>query len=305
MPRPNHQYLNQGRVMNYETKAVEVTFEDGTKGEMELQFPIKEKSKVCIVGCASSKDIVPWGDKDTEFWGVNNLYGIELEGAHYDRWFEIHNIWSTPGTDNLIRRGSADFRGQPVLEYLQGLAKLDICIYMQKHWPELIPKSVPLPIEDMVQWFLSKGLPLDQCRYITNTISYEIALAIYLGFKEIQVWGVDMAVGTEYEHQRPSCEFWLGVARGMGINVVIPAQADLLKTRFVYGFEEKQHDLWRDKVEKVRVDMKLKRLRLQQRHAQDEQAIQQYIGGEQVAQELNKLWVNEHSDDLMFTKRGC
>ena len=291
--------------MKFEVKKVPVTYDDGSQGEMEIKFPIKEKEKVYIVGCANSKDIVPWDDKDAEYWGVNNLYGVPLEGAHYDRWFEIHNIWQKPKSEQLIRRGSCDFRGQSILDYVTGLSMIpNCCVYMQKHWPELIPNSVPYPLVDMINWFVNKGFAIDICRYLTNTISYEIALAIYLGFKEIQVWGVDMAVGTEYEHQRPSCEFWLGVAQGMGITVFIPPQADLLKTRFLYGFEEKQQDIFREKVEKARVDLKLKRMKLQHQHDRDAETIQQYIGGEGVASEILKIWSNL-ADDLMFTKRGC
>lgn len=289
--------------MNLESKKVAVTYEDGTQGEMVIQFPVKEKERVYIVGCAASKDIVPWDDKDAEYWGVNNLYGVPLPKAHYDRWFELHNIWQDPKNNKMIRRGVADFRGQTITEYLQGLADLKTSVYMQKHWPNLVPLSVAYPLGEIVKSFTDKGFALDVCRYITNTISYEIILAIYLGFKEIQVWGVDMAVGGEYQNQRPSCEFWLGVAQGMGIKVFIPPQADLLKTRFLYGFEEKQQDVWREKLEKIRVDMKSKRRQLEAKHEQDRAAIQQYVGGEAVVAEVQKIWSNL-ADDLMFQPRG-
>ena len=288
--------------MNYESKKVTVTFEDGTQGEMEMQFPVKEKDKVYIVGCAGTKDIIPWDDKDAEFWGVNNLYGVPLQGAHYDRWFESHNLWNDK-SGKLLRRGKVEFRGQQTMDYMKGLANIGCTIYMQKHWPNLIPLSVPYPIQEIIQWFQAKGLPLDQCRNLTNTISYEIVLAMYLGFKEIQVWGVDMSMGTEWANQRPSCEYWLGVAAGMGIKVVIPSQADLLKTRFMYGFEEKQQDIWAEKMEKIRVDTKVKRMKLEQKHYEDEKAIQQHIGCEQALNEINKIWTNLQ-DDLIFQIRG-
>ncbi len=290
--------------MKYESKTVPVTFEDGTKRELALQFPIKEKEKVYIIGTANTKDIIPWDDKNAEYWGVNNLYGVDLKGMHYDRWFEIHNIWQDPMTKKMLRRGSAEFRGQAVTEYLEGLAKLKCTVYMQKHWPILIPLSIQYPLDDVVNWFVGKGFQTGFCRYLTNTISYEIVLAIYLGFKEIQVWGVDMSAGTEYAGQRPSCEFWLGVARGMGIEIVIPSQADLLKCRFMYGFEEKQQDLFREKIQKIRKDMKIKRMQTEQRYTQDAQAIQQYIGGEHVIAEIEKLWGN-FEDDLLYQKRGA
>jgi|WetSurMetagenome_2_1015567.scaffolds.fasta_scaffold00567_33 hypothetical protein len=288
--------------MNYESKTIPVKYDNGTTGEMEIKFPVKEKDKVYIVGCAGTKDAVPWNDKDAEFWGVNNLYGVDLNGAHYDRWFEIHNLWQDKA-GKLLRRGSPDFRGQPVLNYMQGLAKIGCSIYMQKHWINLIPLSVPYPINEVIQFFSEKGITLDICRYITNTISYEIALAIYLGFKEIQVYGVDMAVGTEYENQRPSCEFWLGVAAGLGIKIVIPSQADLLKCRFMYGFEERLQDVWNEKCEKIRIDLKQKRIKLEQRITEDSRAVQQYVGGEHVLSEIRKIWGNLN-DDLLFQQRG-
>jgi hypothetical protein len=109
--------------MKFEARAVPVTFEDGKTGEMTLKFPVREKDRVYIVGCAGTKDSVPWDDKDAEFWGVNNLYGVELKGQHYDRWFEIHNIWQDPTRGKMIRRGAEDFRGQPITDYLAGLAE--------------------------------------------------------------------------------------------------------------------------------------------------------------------------------------
>jgi hypothetical protein len=290
--------------MKHEAKSVPAKFEDGTDGEIVLQYPIREKDRCIIVGCAGTKDIVPWDDETAEFWGVNNLYGIPLKGQHYDRWFEIHNIWQDPRRNGkFVRRGAEDFRGQPILEYMQGIAKVGCTVYMQKHWPNLIPMSIPYPLDDVVNFFAARGIRHDICRYLTNSITYEIVLAICLGFKEIHVYGVDMAVGTEYESQRPSCEFWLGVAAGMGIGVYIPSAADLLKTRFIYGFEEKQQDVWREKIERVKKDMKIKRMQLEQRHKADEAAINQYIGGEQVVSEIAKIWANL-GDDLMYQKRG-
>lgn len=289
--------------MNYESKETPVTFEDGSQGKMILHYPIKEKKKLYIIGCASTKNEVPWDDKDAEYWGVNNLYGVKIPGMHYDRWFEIHNIWQDPKNGKFLRRNMTDFRGQSIMDYLNGLAKLNCTVYMQKHWPNLIPYSISYPLDDVIKFFMEKGFTIDICRYLTNTIAYEIVLGIYLGFEEIQVWGVDMSHGSEYEHQKACCEFWLGVALGMGIKVYMPSRADLLKTRFMYGFEEKQSDIWNEKIEKARVEMKLKRLNLEAQHNEIEKSIEQYRGGEAAIEEIKKIWANL-SDDLLYHTRG-
>jgi hypothetical protein len=65
------------------------------------------------------------------------------------------------------------------------------------------------------------------------------------GFKEIHLYGVDMAVSTEYDEQRPSCEYFIGLARGRGIKVYIPEESHLLKVRYKYGYEAKSESVYR------------------------------------------------------------
>jgi hypothetical protein len=92
------------------------------------------------------------------------------------------------------------------------------------------------------------------CGYFTNSISYLIALAIYelKGVEQgsiIGLWGVDMAqqglqsgsvagwFTSEYARQRPSVEYWLGIAEGLGIKIHVPDQSDILKTACIYGYQ--------------------------------------------------------------------
>lgn len=191
--------------MRLEGKQVTIQLPDGNGGLVEktyeMKIPRREKDKVYIVGCAGNKESVPFGDVDAEYWGVNNLYGVPLPGAKWDRWFEIHNIWYEPSLGKLVRRDDKDFRGQPVDEYMKGLASIGCPVYMQQFWPELIPLSTPYPIGEVLKFFAEPNerkqwtLDLQTCRYLTNSITYQIVLAIVEGFKRIEVWAVDMAVG--------------------------------------------------------------------------------------------------------------
>jgi hypothetical protein len=278
--------------MRLEGKQVEVKLPDGTMLQYEMKVPVRELDRVYIVGCAGTKDTVPYDDKEAEFWGVNNLYGVPLPGAKFTRWFEIHNIWFDNNIKKLLRRGDNDFRGQKVEEYMKGLAALNIPIYMQQFWPDLVPNSVQYPLAEMLNYFaVEKGLGRD-ARYLTNTISLEIALAIYEGFKDIHVYGVDMSVGTEYEKQRPSCEFWLGLAKGMGINIHVPDEADLMKTRFIYGFEEPLQNEFSKKLKKLKKDMTQKANMAQQQFFNSQKALEQYQGAIGAVSEMEKIWSN-------------
>lgn len=64
---------------------------------------------------------------------------------------------------------------------------------------------------------ISKDFDTD---YFTSTIAYAIALAIFNGATEIDLYGVTMEVESEYHYQKPCVDFWCGVAKGRGIKVV-------------------------------------------------------------------------------------
>lgn len=237
----------------------------------------KKFKKVAIIGCSDSKSEAPWDDKDWEFWGVNNLF-LTLNDKPWTRWFELHTFTCQNAT--FSRRWKYDFRGQKVNDYMTGLSKLKCPVYMQQKW-DIIPNSKIYPIKEILETFGG---------YFTNTISYEIALAIYMGFEEIGIYGVDMAVDTEYHHQRPSCEYFIGLALGKGIKITIPEEADLIKTRFPYGFGEKKEDAWMKKVRNQALSMQARMMKSQQIVNTEQRKVDQYVGAISACNEQIKIW---------------
>lgn len=69
----------------------------------------------------------------------------------------------------------------------------------------------------------------------------------YIG--EVPLVGIETETGTfvaegyasHNSHQRPSCEWLIGLAQGRGISVVLPPGSDLLKTSHLYGFDTDEH----------------------------------------------------------------
>ena len=263
-------------------------------GATATKEPITKKSKVCIVGCASSRNKVPWDDSDMEFWGVNNLF-LSESNRPWSRWYEVHFIDKDEKGkfrrrfNNSINSEPLVFRGQKVDNYIEDLGKLPIPVYMQQLWPE-VPNAVQYPIQDILKAFPRA--------YFTNTISYQMALAIMEGFKEIHIYGVDMAVSSkillsdEYSHQRPSCEYFLGIAEGMGIKVYIPDSSDLLKARFLYGFQEPQATAFDNKLDDMvnnisgqinKADAQINELTRKR---------EQGVGARLAVLEIKKIWQN-------------
>jgi len=241
----------------------------------------RQRDKVCIVGCSDSLKQTPFDLTDEyEFWGVNNLFWT-IPNKPFTRWFEIHQIMQNE-QGVWMRRGSPVFRNMPVEAYVKQLAALDIPVYMREPNP-LVPKSEQFPYEDLVTKFGD---------YFTNSISWQIALAIDLGFKEIGIFGVDMACDTEYGHQRPSCEYFLGIAAGLDIKVWVPDTCDLLKTRFLYGRDEPEELLFRKKLAEIMGNLKTKMASETHKMESAKQEMCKYAGAIMSAESLDKIWKN-------------
>jgi len=190
----------------------------------------RRRSKVSIVGFAgSSRDAYPKGDPDMELWGMNRLHEvIDIKG--FARWFQIHppKQWNTEKRAKEVAR----YRNFPMP------------IYMHDHYDD-IPSSIPYPRE-VVERLFHQFLPIlpdgadrlpEGRLYQTNTVSWMIALALLEDFQEIHIYGVDMVTDEEYGYQRPCCEFWLGLAAGLGVKTFLPAASALCTQQWYYGYE--------------------------------------------------------------------
>ena len=178
-----------------------------------------KKRKVAILGFTDHRAIAfDLPHDEWEVWGLNELYRYEpIE--KFDRWFEIHD------------RAILD----PDKRHIEDLGKITtVPIYMQDHYDD-IPNSRPLPKGQIERALGDFGV------YQTSSIRWMLAMALLEGFKEIGVFGVDMAQESEYAEQRNCVEWLLGVAVGRGVKIHIPPNSDLLKSigQYGYGFEGK------------------------------------------------------------------
>lgn len=182
--------------------------------------------KIAIIGkCSSTRHHSPMGMTDWEMWCL----GWDPTPV-VDRLFEIHANWR-----NFHGEGSDDAGF-----HYRWLMFQKVPVYMTEAHDD-IPTSVRYPLDEVAEMVgrTAKGHP-----YLESSIAFMMALAM-LEFKQgkcpdglrIGIWGVDLQVGTEYSYQRPNMEYLIGMARGMGIKVYIPAVSSLLTGAFgeLYG----------------------------------------------------------------------
>jgi hypothetical protein len=179
---------------------------------------------VVILGTAGTKDQAPLDDESFEVWAVSPYVSYPgVVSSNVDVLFEMHPVryWGIP-------------------EITERLVSFDGPVVMQDHFED-IPNSVSYPIADVEEVFKIPAMGDDL--YVTNTISYMVALAALMGYEEYHLYGVHMSHNTEYGYQKPNCEYYLGYLAALGKRIVIPAGGEILRTPYLYGYNEPWKDI--------------------------------------------------------------
>lgn len=162
-------------------------------------------NKLAIVGShPGTRNLVPWDDTNFDIWTINEASTMK------DTWakrttaiIQLHprSIWDNPKNRNDPHHG----------EWLK--ANKEVIIYMMEKFPD-VPMAVEYPLKEIVNKFLGNFevfSPRSRNEYMTCTVAYMAGLAAYLGYKEVNFYGVELSVDSEYRFQRPGAAFWIGV----------------------------------------------------------------------------------------------
>lgn len=170
-----------------------------------------------IIGMGKGRELAP---KKGIRWGVSRV----LNDMDVDVLFDIHSIKSIP-----------DEVKESFFSRIKKAEKIGAIVYsVEKHDS---PASFRYPLEDIIKEFGSD--------YFASSVDYALAFAIMERPDEINTYGINHAMANklEYYEQKPSSEYWIGMARGMGIRVNIHGgMSELCKTknRMLYGFNIRQ-----------------------------------------------------------------
>ena len=183
--------------------------------------------EVALVGFATSTQRLAWDLPETvEIWGLNNAFMAEKNYKRLDMLFDPHHLEEIKHP--LLNDGKETFER---IEWLQSNTKIPV--YMQKVHDE-IPMSRRYPIEDVIRMAGSYN-------NLTSTFALMLAYALLQDdIKKIYVYGFNMGVDYEYKYQLPGAKWWLGFARGKGVEVIGPPESELFKPNILYGYEGTQ-----------------------------------------------------------------
>jgi hypothetical protein len=177
--------------------------------------------KVGLLGSHTNSLVyAPWDDPSWELWGHSSAR--YLYKRQPDLYFDLH------------RKECWTRRNNMKAQYPVWLSTNGVPIYMQAKHKE-VPASRKYPLENVLM-----EIP-ERYRYFTNHVAYMIALALSQGVTHLGLFGINYGHRSEYQTQRGSAEFWLGVAHGRGVHLVLPGSSTLLQEpKGLYGYNS--HD---------------------------------------------------------------
>lgn len=175
--------------------------------------------KVIILGKGDGWEAAPltFGDKEVQCWGINN----HIMSRPLDVVFEPHDVeWWKEHCDEEVWYHKVEPR---YLQHIQRVNELGVPYLTLKHY-DFIPTSQKYPVEEICNHF---GID-----YFTGGVDYMLAYAIWKGVEQIDIYGVHTTYDDEYQYQKPSLEFWIGVAVGRGIKITVHGSHSLLKPMY-------------------------------------------------------------------------
>jgi len=160
-----------------------------------------------------------------ETWVINALGGV----LQHDRVFHMDDV--------AVQERRAEAKNPHIARMLDWLRKHPGPVYtsvVRDGYPGL----VAYPLADVLK---AVG---DTRPYFNNTTAYAIAFAIYLGVKEMALYGMDYTYPNRAfaEEGRACVEYWIGQAVARGIRVRVASRSALLDTcrsdaERLYGYD--------------------------------------------------------------------
>jgi hypothetical protein len=174
---------------------------------------------LAIVGShPDTRENAPFDDPNYEIWLFNEAPQKPEVYKRWDASLQIHNEDVYSSETNWVNKDHWNW-----LQQDHG----DNRIFMQEVDPR-VPNSVRYPLEEI--------LKLVPYKYLRSSPAMALALAIYLGYKDISLYGSELSSNTEYHYQAINYAFWIGFAHGRGVDLKMECwQSEFNQP--IYGYE--------------------------------------------------------------------
>ncbi len=200
----------------------------------------KKVKQLSIVGTGHGHQLAPTSG---EVWVLNDLgchiYCTMLWDVHNFDWtlqenFDNYSHIQEDLTDEerWQRTYNRDARFRRIEDYCNkhGIALMSTHVY------DHVPTSIAYPLDDVIDFFPG-------CReFLNSALAHAMAYGLYSGYTSINLFGINVEMGTEWIYQRDCVSYWIGRAHGMGYRMTCsgsPRRPMRIIDRKIYGFPDR------------------------------------------------------------------
>lgn len=175
--------------------------------------------KLAIVGShPATRENAPFEDPDYEIWLFNEAPQKPEVYRRWDQSFQMHKEEVYASEHNWVN--------ETHWEWLQQDHGHRTIWMMERD--ERVPNSKKYPLDDV--------LSMVPYNYLRSTPAMALALAVWLGYQHIELYGSELSSNTEYGYQAVNYAFWIGFAHGRGIDLRMECWQDEFNQP-IYGYE--------------------------------------------------------------------
>jgi len=204
----------------------------------KIKKKVKRRKSLAIVGTGHGHQLAP---TTGEVWVLNDL-GIYRPGTtmlwdmhnfewtleeNYENYSHIQEDLTEKQRWERTHNRDARFRRIEKFCNESGCALMSIKKY------DHVPSSIEYPLDEVVEYF--KG-----CReFLNSALSQSIAYALFTKWKSINLFGINVEMGTEWIYQRDCVSYWIGRGHGMGVRITVsgsPRRPMRIIDRKIYGY---------------------------------------------------------------------
>ena len=193
-------------------------------------------------------DRYPKYGRQAELWGCTRAnvrsWGGRLKD--WDRWVDVHPLVKTKDFPGIPERRPAAWQwyqqqdgSRPIYLQAPEAHKTNPTLALERF--ESVPGAVRFPIMTLQQAFAHRerwDAPLEPTRLFYSQVGMMIAFAIHELADTIVLNGIGQPRGTNHQHLHRDILYWMGVARGRGVDVVIDGTSTFLQPDYLYAYDK-------------------------------------------------------------------
>jgi len=189
--------------------------------------------------------------RQAELWGCTRANTRSWGGRlkDWDRWFDMHPLVRTKDFAGIPERRPGAWQwyqaqdgSRPIYLQAPEAHKHQQALALERF--ESVPGAVRFPIMVLQQAYPLRerwDAPLAPCRMFYSQVGMMIAFAVYEGGDPIVLNGIGQPTNVAHQHLHRDIGYWMGFARGRGIDVVIDGPSTFLQPDYLYAYDRHHH----------------------------------------------------------------